>query len=404
MKAINEPLRLSLKATGTGSGITTFALTVSQDTNLEIKGDGMFYNEVSGINVLSNQRDCKTGAVRTFYLKLNSGTSELIIINGRRVVTQFNNYVTTVNSPIFNFNLSVLPRGLTKLNLNLGENEITGNLYSLPYGLTTFYCYGSNTITGNLYSLPYGLTAFYCGGSNTITGNLSSLPAAMIEFNHQGTSVLTGDLSSLPAGMTYFNCLDNNTITGNLSSLPAGITTFYCYGANTITGNLSSLPAGITTFYCPGFNTITGNLSSLPAAMRAFYCGGSNTITGNLSSLKAGMTTFNIEGSNTITGNLSSLPAAMTTFYCLGNNTVDGYDGKDWNDALNSFVFMPITGGGLGAVKCANLIIDLDSSSPWAGANKTLNLKGANASPYPSTALTSAIASLTAKGVTISTN
>ena len=404
MKAINEPLRLSLKATGTGSGITTFALTVSQDTNLEIKGDGMFYNEVSGINVLSNQRDCKTGAVRTFYLKLNSGTSELIIINGRRVVTQFNNYVTTVNSPIFNFNLSVLPRGLTKLNLNLGENEITGNLYSLPYGLTTFYCYGSNTITGNLYSLPYGLTAFYCGGSNTITGNLSSLPAAMIEFNHQGTSVLTGDLSSLPAGMTYFNCLDNNTITGNLSSLPAGITTFYCPGFNTITGNLSSLPAAMRAFYCGGSNTITGNLSSLPDVMRVFYCGGSNTITGNLSSLKAGMTTFNIEGSNTITGNLSSLPAAMTTFYCLGNNTVDGYDGKDWNDALNSFVFMPITGGGLGAVKCANLIIDLDSSSPWAGANKTLNLKGANASPYPSTALTSAIASLTAKGVTISTN
>jgi hypothetical protein len=78
--------------------------------------------------------------------------------------------------------------------------------------MTNFQCWGSNTITGNLSSLPSGLTYFYCTGSNTITGNLSSLPSGLTTFGCTGSNTITGNLSSLPAGLTYFVCRGSNTI------------------------------------------------------------------------------------------------------------------------------------------------------------------------------------------------
>jgi hypothetical protein len=293
---------IPLISTGTGVGVSTLKMTVNSNTSMSIDGNGMFYDDSGGTINGGKSRAITTGGVRTFYLKVTSGTCNITILDGGDKVTRFDEWTSSTNAAsIYLMNLS-----------------------SLPAVLTYFSCTGSNTITGNLSSLPAVLTYFVCTGSNTITGNLSSLPAVL----------------------TYFYCTGSNTITGNLSSLPAVLTYFVCTGSNTITGNLSSLPAVLTYFICSGSNTITGNLSSLPAVLTYFSCSGSNTITGNLSSLPAVLTDFYCTGSNTITGNLSSLPAVLTYFYCTGLSQINAYTaGKDFANSMNRFVLTPFLKG-----------------------------------------------------------
>jgi hypothetical protein len=144
-------------------------------------------------------------------------------------------------------------------------NTATNNNYSFSLAhffakmpnIVNFYCDGSNTVTGNLSSLPAGLTIFLLGGSNTVTGNLSSLPAGLTRLTCTGSNTIAGDLNSLPVALTYLYCTGSNTVTGNLSSLPAGLTTLILGGSNTVTGNLSSLPAGLTYFRCFGLNSVS---------------------------------------------------------------------------------------------------------------------------------------------------
>ena len=247
---------IPLNSTGTGTGVSTLKLTVSDTTTMYITGAGKFYTDAAGTLGESTTVTITSGASRTFYLKVTTGTSNIIIYRGNSCVTKLDEWTSSTNAA----------------NINLM------NLNSIPFVMTYFFCAGNNTITGDLSNLSNIITYFNCQGNNTVTGDLSNLPTVMNTFLCTGSSVITGNLSSLPTVMTFFYCAGTNTITGNLSSLSSIITYFICYGYNTITGNLSSLPSVMTYFNCTGNNTITGNLSSLPTVMTYFNCYGSNTI------------------------------------------------------------------------------------------------------------------------------
>jgi hypothetical protein len=115
------------------------------------------------------------------------------------------------------------------------------------------------------------------------------------------------------------------------------------------------------------------------------------------------MTTFYVTGSNTISGTIPAFPANMTTFYVYGSNTISGFTNTFLTNVLNYFYFVPVSPGGLNANDCAALIIAL-SNVTWTGESRTLYLKGTNATPTPSQALTDALDLLNTKSVTVSTN
>ena len=51
-----------------------------------------------------------------------------------------------------------------------------------------------------------------------------------------------------------------------------------------------------------------------------------------------------------------------------------------------------------------NVLDDVNCPVTWAGSSRTLYLKGTNATPTPSSALTTALAALAAQSVTVTTN
>ena len=133
--------------TGTGAGVSTLQLTTNTDTTISTDGAGIFYDDAAGTVNPQTSKAFTSGATRTFYFKLTSGSADIRIANGQSYITRFNAWTSSTNAAsIYQMNLS-----------------------SLPSVMTSFFCTGSNTITGNLSSLPSVMTSFFCTGSNTIT-------------------------------------------------------------------------------------------------------------------------------------------------------------------------------------------------------------------------------------------
>ena len=231
----------------------------------------------------------------------------------------------------------------------------------------------------------------YCTKINTWT---SSTNAASAAFN----------INTMPPVLTYFYMAGSNTISGTIPSFPSGMTYFYVIGSNTISGTIPAFPAGCNTFFVVGLNTISGTIPAFPAGFTYFYVGGSNTISGTIPSFPAGFIEFYVGGSNTISGTIPAFPAGFIEFNVIGSNTINAYTNSFSTSVMNTVYFVPGAGGGLSANDCANLIIALDGIT-WSGSTRTLYLKGTNATPTPSSALTAALLDLTTnKSVTVSTN
>jgi hypothetical protein len=111
-------------------------------------------------------------------------------------------------------NISGLPSTLTNITVG-GFNTITGNLSGLKNGITTFSVSGLATYYGNIGSLPSSLITFMTGTSLTgiLTGNLSSLPAGLTSFwARSANNTITGSLNSLPSNINNFWVEGSNTI------------------------------------------------------------------------------------------------------------------------------------------------------------------------------------------------
>ncbi len=355
---------IPLVSTGTGAGVTTLALEVFITTVMTISGTGRFYDNSGGTTNEGTSRTITSGASRTFYLKVPSGSCNITVSNGNNYLKRFDTWSSSTNAASI-YQLDIL---------------------NFPRVLQRFSCQGNNTLKGNIAHLPSTLTDMFLNGSHTLSGALSSLKSVVTLFTVTSSTscTITGSIADLPANMVTFalSPFGPSPVTGDLSDIKASCTSFSCGGTSALTGNLSSLRSGITMFMCSGSsNTITGNLSSLPSTLQYVW----------------------ILGNNTVTGDLASMPANVVGIL-LGNTTrVSDYtSGKNWSDALNSFVFNGATGYALSASEVDSLIIDLDATSPWAGSARTLTLQGSHAAR--TSASNAAVSSLQSKGVTVTTN
>jgi len=151
---------------------------------------------------------------------------------------------------------SGLPTGLTNIQIT-GNNTISGDTLGLPLGLiTSLYISGNNTIGGDVSNLPSGLIEIYLLGSGTtagtyITGNVSSLPIGLTNCTILGYNEIDGSFSDFPTNLTNINIQGNNTITGYTSShvWPTTMKQLTVIGNATVnTTNINNILSDLATY------------------------------------------------------------------------------------------------------------------------------------------------------------
>jgi hypothetical protein len=166
----NNRYVIPLSSTGNGSGISTLIITVNSNTTMTIDGNGNFYDDSGGITNEGKSRNITTGGSRTFYIKVTSGSCNIVISNGITKLTGLNNWVSSTNAATWGGVLLLTP--IITYFRNDGNSTISGTL-SLPSGITYFAILGNNTISGTL-SLPSELKVCKLLGNNTVSDYTAS--------------------------------------------------------------------------------------------------------------------------------------------------------------------------------------------------------------------------------------
>jgi hypothetical protein len=270
---------------------------------------------------------------------------------------------------------------LTKFTMTQSGANISFDLADAPEGLTYLFITGSNTISGSIAGAPSGLNVLYVLGSNTISGSIAGAPSGLTYLVITGFNTISGPIDSAPSGLTTLRIEGSNTISGSIAGAPSGLTTISIYGSNTISGSIAGAPSGLTSLIIIGSNQISGPIDSAPSGLITLIIIGSNTISGSIAGAPSGLTYIRIEGSNTISDYTTPWPLKTINF--------------------NSIIITP-TSGGLSTAEVDQLIIDADTSVvSWTGS-KIITLTGTNA--VRTSASDAAVASLTTKNVTVTTN
>jgi len=142
---------LVLESTGTGAGVITFKLKVAESIVLTLDGEGKFYDDLAATVNEGTTRTITAGALRTVYIKVASGTSNLTFSNELAVImigeTATNGWLSPANGPMVNISKISKMLNLTNITLTSGSTRVVGD-FSGCYTLTqlTFLNIGSNTI------------------------------------------------------------------------------------------------------------------------------------------------------------------------------------------------------------------------------------------------------------------
>lgn len=206
------PIDFTLTSTGTGAGVSTLRLWVTEDITLTLDGTARFYDNSAGTVNEGTTRTVTAGAMRTFYLKVPSGTATLNMSDGLQVERWGDNticgWISSKNAARIGGSIEDLVN-LTFLYVT-GSNPLSGSVAALTK-LTYLRVEGSNTLTGSVAALTK-LTYLYVIGSNTLSGDIGGLgTAAMV--NGITKLVLTGQnqMADYTAGATW-SLNDSSTI------------------------------------------------------------------------------------------------------------------------------------------------------------------------------------------------
>lgn len=359
------------------------------------------YSEVRVIIRDSNDNLISNAVYTTISIPLNLSTvagekKVQFRVHSPNKVRAFNMAINAENAvPVKNLALEDFRKfiGLASI-IIYGENNFSYLPHTLA-ALDNIYIAGSNTISSIPDSLV-NLKSLAVMGMNTIP----SIPAVLTKLNY--INITGGNtISSIPVQMVLLETL---IVTGlnTISVLPdafVSLTRLTLSGRNTI----SSISAGFTemkSLNISGNNTI----SVLPVFAKAtdINVQGLNTIETmpNLSLMPL-LVTFILGGRNTVNYDVANLPSHIKDFRIVGGFCTTTYSGKSWPATMSGLFLSPKIGGGLTSAMVDLLLGDLTAVTTWAWPF-TVDLRGAN-QPRTS-ASNAAVASLVAKGVTVTTN
>jgi hypothetical protein len=270
------PLIFTLESTGDGSKLCTLSLEASETTVMTLSGTAKFYTDKAGTTGESSTATITVGALRTFYVKVSSGTATLIVKN---VITKWGRADQSsdppesgwfsafpipadhINYPVISIDVSLLTH-LTSLNL-YGPNNSFGdisNLTELTYieigGSTALlgYC----NITGSIDKLTKlkVLDHGWADGTALTGGNNIDYPD--LEVIWCDTSAINIDLSRCPK-LQFYECGGTNTNHGSIEGL-TDLWSFFPHGQETVSGSL----AGFTQLYTVRIDATTTTIT-IPA-------------------------------------------------------------------------------------------------------------------------------------------
>lgn len=172
-----------LTYTGNGTGVTTIQFYVSDTTNMALDGNGYFYTDASGTLNKSQSWELYSGSLQTRYIRLESGTSNLVIDNPDNVIgwgyrsgsTPYIGYSAANNAPMIiggsieQFSPEVLQYLFIGTGGNYNENGISGSLTG--FTLLNTLRLGGGKMTGDISNMT-ALEYIYINSSySSITGD-----------------------------------------------------------------------------------------------------------------------------------------------------------------------------------------------------------------------------------------
>ena len=200
-----------LTSTGDGSGVSTIRLYF-QTTNVvaTLDGTGKFYSDSGGTTDESSTYTFVAGDLRTRYLKVPSGTSNLLIFAKGNWLKFGDNipsgWESSTNAASLAFTLTGMPV-MTHLRIT-GTSTITD---ALPTGLTFLHFYGNSIAWTYNGALPTGLTYLYFHGASIAWTYNGALPTGLTYLRLHGASIAWTYNGALPTGLTYL-VLSGNSI------------------------------------------------------------------------------------------------------------------------------------------------------------------------------------------------
>jgi len=344
----------------------------------------------------------------------------------------------------FTGSIDSLPSPLTLFNQTDTNSSITGNITNLPLGLTSFILYGSlttQTITGDLGTCLNARPLLYdirVRGGNTITCNFATfsppIGATPVNIELRGNAIISGNLNQITSNIKGITLVTNNfSLAGDIANLPSTMTSFYVFGTNSqiITGDINSLNGkALTTFVINSMSNITvtgdlanisnnltnlnisygsvyGNISSLASKPNLLYiqlAGTTGVITGNVNSVGSAIKSLYITGAHVnLSSDISSLPNQISTLV-LSTGSFSYTTSKVWPSVMGRVQIVANTGGGLSTADVDRLLIDLDTyGTSWPNAVSSRYIILSSPHAPRSSASDTAVASLIAKGVTVTT-
>ena len=197
----------TLTSTGTGAGVSTLRLEVSENQTLEIiSGTARFYTDAGGTTGESTTWSVTTGALRTIYLKAPSGSSVLNIQKPDKVTkwgsSSTDGWTSSTNAASITIEFSNLK--LTVINIS-GNSTLTGMSTTLTFLLLV----GPNiNYNGNI-TLPGTLTYI----------NIDDFATGKVNINIQNTITWGVIRLALLCNNIKYTSSDPITMTGNYLSI-----------------------------------------------------------------------------------------------------------------------------------------------------------------------------------------
>ena len=219
-----------LTSTGDGSGVSTIRLYFqTTDVVATLDGTGKFYSDSGGTTDESSTYTFVAGDLRTRYLKVPSGTSNLLIFAKGNWLKFGDNipsgWESSTNAASLAFTLTGMPV-MTHLRIT-GTSTITD---ALPTGLTFLHFYGNSIAWTYNGALPTGLTNLYFHGASIAWTYNGALPTGLTYLYFNGNSIAWTYNGALPTWLTFLR-LEGNSIAWTYNgALPTGLTNLYFNG------------------------------------------------------------------------------------------------------------------------------------------------------------------------------
>jgi hypothetical protein len=235
----------TLTKTGDGTGVSTLAMTVSENITLTLSANATFYTDAAGTLNASQTWNITTGASRTIYIKCTTGTATLTI--PKAVITSWGRAVASgwasiTNAASLSGDISKL-RALTLLNCS-GINDLTGSIAGLT-SLTNIYARGNIAISGDISGLG-ALTILDLTGVNTLSGNISAM-TQLTNIWIAGSNTLSGSVTNLTNLVDLVNDSLYMTLSGSVTNLTKLVRLrTSTINANTIGGDLNPIVSDLT--------------------------------------------------------------------------------------------------------------------------------------------------------------